>query len=190
MSEKNVSSQSGGGFLQLGNFFLIFLWLCLVAAGLAEGFAPGGLHRPVVGTAILVVAAAIFLRTMRRWAKIFPGICAFAAFWATVAIFTGHALGPNTPMTHAQAAIAMGACGGAAFFTGRFRAKDFAPRWPDRLGALAFVSGIFWQAVDTRMTNLAFGIGFFALFAAWLLDRLKRYRGRVRHKASGTAGAA
>ena len=187
MSEKNISSQSGGGSLQLGNFFLIFLWLFLVIAGLGEGFAPGGLHRPVVGTAILVVAAAIFLWTMRRWAKIFPGICAFGAFWAMVGVFTGHALGSKTPITHAQAAFILAAYGGGAFFTNRFRAKDFAPRLPDRLGALAFVSGIFWQAVDTRVTNLALGIGFFALFAAWLADRLKRHRGLERHNASGSA---
>jgi len=189
MGEKSFSSKYGGGLPQLGKFFLIFLWLCLVFAGLAEGFAPGGLHRPVVGTAILVVAAAIFLWTMRRWAKIFPGLCTFAAFWAMMAIFTGHAISPNTPMTHAQAAIALVACGGAAFFTGRFRAKDFAPRLPDRLGTLAFVSGIFWQAVDTRMTNLALGIGFLALFAAWLADRLRRRRDRTPHNASHTADA-
>ncbi|HET7213775.1 MAG TPA: hypothetical protein VFL79_09305 [Terriglobia bacterium] len=189
MSEKNVSSQSGGGFLQLGNFFLIFLWLFLVIAGLGEGFAAGGAHRPVVGTAILVVAAAVFLWTMRRWAKIFPGLCTFAAFWAMVAIFTGHALGPNTPMTHAQAAIAMVTCGGAAFFTSRFKAKVFVPRLPDRLGTLVFISGIFWQAVDTRMTNLALGIGFFALFAAWLADRLNHRQRPEHHKASGTAEA-
>jgi hypothetical protein len=189
MGKKSIRSQPGGGFLLAGKLFAIWGWLCLVFAGLIEGFAPGGANRPVLGAAFLVVAGAIFIWTMRHWAKIFPGLCSFAAFWAMVAIFTGHALGPNTPMTHEQAAIAMVAFGGAAFFTGRFKAKDFVPRLPDRLGTLAFVSGIFWQAVDTRMTNLALGIGFFALFAAWLLDRLKRRQGGVRHNASGTADA-
>jgi len=181
MGEKSIDAQINGGFLLAGKLFAIWGWLCLVLAGLIEGFAPGGANRPLLGTAILVVAGVIFIWTMRLWAKVFPGLCALAGFWAMTAIFTGHALGPNTPMTHAQAAIAMVACGGAAFFTGRFKAKDFVPRLPDRLGTLAFVSGIFWQAVDTRMTNLALGIGFFALFAAWLLDRLKRYRGWRRH---------
>ncbi len=190
MGEKNVSSQSGGGFLQLGNFFLIFLWLFLVIAGLGEGFASGGAHRPVVGTAILAVAAAIFLWTMRRWAKIFPGICAFGAFWAMVGVFTGHVMSSSTTMSHAQAAFILAAYGGGAFFTSRFRAKDFVPRWLDRLGTLAFVSGIFWQAVDTRMTNLALGIGFFALFAAWLVDRLKRHRHGGQHEAAGAAHAS
>jgi len=189
MGNKSIGSQVEGGFLLAGKLFAIFGWLFLVIAGLGEGFAPGQANRPLLGSAFLVVAGVIFLWTMRRWAKIFPGLCSLAAFWAMTAIFTGHALAPNTPMTHAQAVIAMVACGGAAFFTGRFRAKGFVPRWPDRLGALALVSGIFWGAVDTRMTNLALGIGFFTLFAAWLVDRLRHRRDRTPHNASHTADA-
>jgi len=169
--------------MPVGKVLAIFGWLCLVFAGLGEGFSPGGNNRPVLGVALLVAAGVIFLWTMSLWAKIFPALCSFAAFMSTVAIFTGRSLGPDSPMSHAQAVLGMVVFGSASFFTLRFRAKDFVPQWPDRLATLTLVSGIFWQAVDTRVTSLAFALGFFALFAAWLVDRLKRRQHHGYHKS-------
>ena len=128
MGEKSINPQASGTFLPVGKLLAIFGWLCLVFAGLIEGFAPGGANRPVVGAAILVVAAAIFIWTTRRWGKIFPGLCILAAFYATAAIFTGHALGPHTPMSHAQAAIAMVACGGGPRFSRPGSGRRILPR--------------------------------------------------------------
>ena len=197
MDKRSIGSQVKGGFKLTGKVLLMMGWLGLVLAGLAHGlgFASGGLNRPLLGSAILAVATAIFFWTMDRWIKVFPGLVALATLNALVAVFTGHATGnPSVRLAPREAAIyflLLSVCTVVSF---RFTKRKLKLRVLDRLAVFTFVSCIFWAAVDARVQIIAPAAASGLLAFAWVYDHLwkdqnpeSRLSGRV-HLGKGQTG--
>jgi hypothetical protein len=171
MPDKTVGAQVKRGFQRAGLVLLIFGWLFLVFAGVGEGFAPGGGHRPVVGLAILTLATVVFFWTMDRWIKVFPGLLALATLNAAAAIFTGHATGnPSVVVAPTHAGIAAGLLADSTLRLGK---PTYKLRMLDRVAVFGFVFCIFWTAVDERAQIVAPAVACGLLVLAWVYDRFR-----------------
>lgn len=195
MADKSVSAQVKDGFKLTGKVLLMMGWLGLVFAGLGEGFASGGAHKPLLGSAILAVAALVFFWTMNRWIRFFPGLVALATLNAFASVFTGHATGsPSVRLAPREAAIyfvLLAVCTAVSF---RFTKRKLKLRVLDRMAVFTFVSCIFWAAVDARVQIIGPAAACGLLIFAWVYDHLwqdqnpeSRLSGRV-HLGKGQTG--
>jgi hypothetical protein len=161
MANRSVGAQIRDGFRLTCKVLLMLGWFGLVLAGLAEGlgFGSGGRNRPLLGLAILAVAAVIFLWTMERWIIAFPGLVALATLNAFAAVITGHAAGDiSTPLAPRDAAIYTALLAVSTIVSFRFTKRRLKLRILDRVAVVGFVFCIFWSAVDKRVQIIAPGM--------------------------------
>lgn len=189
MGKRRTGVQVKDGFKLTGKVLLMMGWFGLVLAGLGEGgFASGGLNRPLLGSAILVVTAVIFLWTMNRWIRVFPGLVALATLNAIGTFFTGHATGnPSVPLTQTEAAIYAVLLVICTIVSFRFTKRKLRLRVLDRITVSCFVFCIFWTAVDERVQVIAPAVGCGALILAWAYDRFHQHR-HPNSSAPGSLG--
>jgi hypothetical protein len=178
MANKNIGAQVKGGLKLTGKVLLTVGWFGLVLGGLGEGgFASGGADRPLLGSAILVVAAVIFFWTMNRWIKVFPGLVALATLNAFVTVFTGHATGnPSTRLVPGDAAIYFVLLAICTIVSLRFTKRKLRLRVFDRIAVFGFVFCIFWTAVDKHVQIMAPAAACGFLSLAWIYDRIRHHR--------------
>jgi hypothetical protein len=184
MGKESKGSEVRSGFRLAGEVMLVFGWLFLVFAGLGEGFASGGAHRPVLGSGILAVAAAVLLWTMSRWIRAFPGLTGLATINALGAIFTGHATGnPSVRISSLEAAITSALLAVSTIVSLRLTRGNL--RVLDRVAVFSFVFCVFWTAVDNRVQIIAPAVACGLLVAAWAYDRFFP-QGRPNRRSSVT----
>lgn len=186
MADRSIGAQVRGGFKLSGKVLLMMGWLGLVFAGLAEGlgFRSGGLNRPLLGSVILAVAAAIFLWTMNRWIKVFPGLVALATLNAIGAIFIGHATGdPSMRLAPREAVVYSVLFAVSTIVSFRFTKRNLTLRVLDRIAVFGFVFCIFWPAVDNRVQIIAPAVACGLLVLAWAYDRARRRSHPNHHSA-------
>jgi hypothetical protein len=148
-------------------------WLGLVFGGMGIAFTPSP-HPPLIGWLLLVVAALIFVTTMDRWVKAFPGILGWGIVGGILTIAGGHALNhPEVPVRRLDATIMTLLIAASAIVSNTFNRKL---RILDRIAVFSFAFCFFWEAVDDRFKLTPLGIGFGSLLAAWAFDFIQRWR--------------
>lgn len=188
MANKSIGTQVRSGFRLAGMVLLMMGWLFLVFAGLGEGFASGGAHRPALGSVILAFAAGVLLWTMNRWIKAFPGLVALATLNAIGAIFTGHAAGNSSAKLAPHYAVIFSVLLAVSTVVSfRFTKRNLTLRVLDRIAVFSFVFCIFWAAVDNRVEIIAPAVACGLLVLAWAYDRL-RPDGRANRHSSAALG--
>jgi hypothetical protein len=189
MGKTNMITQVRNGFRAAGTALLGLGWLGLVIAGLGEAFTPPG--RPIVGWALLAVAAIILVATAHSWVKALPGILGLATLNALVSILLGHATNlPSVPISRSESIVATLFLAISTAMSPSFTVRGL--RVVDRLAFLIYASCIFWGAVDHRVRlSVQMGFATFCLFSAWGYDRIERRRGHgaTDHHLGGTASA-
>jgi hypothetical protein len=158
------------GFRRAGAWLLGFAWLGLVFGAIAIAFTPSP-HAPVLGWALLALAAVIALVTMDRWVKVFPALLAYGALGSVLTLVDGHAVNhPEVAVSRPEGAVMILFFATAAALSLTFTKRKL--QLPDRVALFAFVFCFFWQAVAPNMARFALGFGFSCLFLAWAYDRL------------------
>jgi hypothetical protein len=174
------------GLAGAGIILLAAGWLGLVVAGMGFVFSPQH-HFPVLGAALLVIAAVVMLVTMDRWVNAFPGLLVLATLNSLIELKTGHALNdPSIKAPWQQAAVLTLSMAASGFVTLRFRTHKLNAI--DRIALFVFGISIFYQAAAPRFQGWAGPVAFGALLLAWGYDRFSHHHDR--HSASFPAPEA
>src|SRR5438552_2032773 len=117
-------------------WLLGILWLGVVFAGIAIALTPSR-YPPIVGWAILTIAAIAFIATMDRWVKSFAGLILLAAFRSCSTIILGHLPeNPNKSIPPLNAVVMTAFLVGSAFLV--FSSAERGLKTYDRIALFAF----------------------------------------------------
>jgi len=172
MGRRGVLAQVKGGFRLAGAWLLAFAWFVLAFSGLgiARSQSP---HRPVVGWALLAAAAIIFLLTMDRWVRFFPGVLVCGVLGGIVTTISGHVVNhPEAAVRRWEGAVMTLLLAIGAVISQSFQERGLRPS--DRVALLAFTCSLFSQALDSRVMLPGLTIGTLCLAAAWAIGRRRR----------------
>src|ERR1051325_1706532 len=87
------------GIRRAGVLLLGFAWLATVFAGMGIVFSTSS-HSPILGWALLTVAAFVLVVTMNRWIKVLPALLVYGVLGSLVSTLSGHGINhPETPVT-------------------------------------------------------------------------------------------
>jgi hypothetical protein len=118
------------------------------------------------------VAAIIFLLTMDRWARFFPGVLACGVLGGIVTTVSGHVVNhPEVAVPRWEGAIMTLLIATAAAISQSLEKRKV--RRPDRIALVAFAFCVSWQVVDSRAMLPGLTIGTVCLAAAWANDRVQ-----------------
>ena len=184
MGRRGILAQVKSGFRLAGGGLLAFAWFVLTLSGLGIALSQSP-HRPAVGWALLAVAATIFLLTMDRWARFFPGVLAWGILGGIATTVSGHVVNhPEVAVPRWEGAIMTLLIATGVFTSQRFEKRKL--RSPDRIALVAFAFCFFWQVEDSKVMLPGLTIGAVCLAAAWANDRARdrgNDPGRPAHSA-------
>lgn len=180
MGRRGTLAQVKGGFRLAGAWLLAFAWFVLAFSGLGIALSQSP-HRPAVGWALLAAAAIIFLLTMDRWVRFFPGVLACGVLGGIVTTISGHVVNhPEVAVRRWEGAVMTLLLATGALISQSFEKRRLRPT--DRAALLAFTCSLFSQAVGSRAMLPGLTIGTICLAAAWANNR-------VRHQGDDSRNA-
>lgn len=182
---RNRLTEVKNGAQQAAVWLLGIIWLAVVFAGMAIAFSPSP-HRPILGWALLAVAAVVLLLTMGRWVRVFPALLAYGVLRGMLTILDGHL--PNRPDMHSartEATVMTVLLALAALVSVTFGNRKLL--LIDRGALLTCVFCFFWQVADKRRMILAPSIGTLALVAAWAVEHIRLRRRRTGYQEVDTS---
>jgi hypothetical protein len=172
MGRRGTLAQVKGGFRLAGAWLLAFAWFVLAFSGLGIALSQSP-HRPAVGWALLAAAAIIFLLTMDRWARFFPGVLACGVLGGIVTTVSGHVVNhPEVAVPRWEGAIMTLLIATGAVTSHSFEKRRLRPS--DRIALLVFAFCFFGQVVNSKVMLPALAIGTASLVGAEVYSRLRR----------------